>query len=98
MPPEQHLGIQAAFQKYTDNSVSKTINLPPDASIDDVSRIYLLAHELKCKGITIYRYGTRENQVLSFGSRPGGEKYEAGDFVTAGSEFAGDCFNGTCLF
>ena len=99
VPPEQHLGIQAAFQKYTDNSVSKTINLPHDASIDDVSRIYLLAHELKCKGITIYRYGTRENQVLSFGSRPGGEgDYEGGDFVTASSEFAGDCFNGTCLF
>ncbi len=95
VPPEQHLMIQAAFQKYTDNSVSKTINLPPDAGIDDVSRIYLLAHELKCKGITIYRYGTRENQVLSFGSQ---EQHEAGDFVTAGSEFAGDCFNGTCLF
>jgi ribonucleoside-diphosphate reductase alpha chain len=95
VPPEQHLRIQAAFQKYTDNSVSKTINLPPDAGIDDVSRIYLLAHELKCKGITIYRYGTRENQVLSFGSQ---EQHETGDFVTAGSEFAGDCFNGACLF
>jgi ribonucleoside-diphosphate reductase alpha chain len=64
--PEEHLYIQAAFQKYTDNSVSKTVNLPAQATPEDVRKIYLLAHKLKCKGITIYRYGTKKEQVLSF--------------------------------
>jgi ribonucleoside-diphosphate reductase alpha chain len=66
--PEQHLRIQASFQKHTDNSVSKTINLPHDATADDVRKIYFAAHDLKCKGITIYRYGSKANQVLSFGA------------------------------
>ena len=93
---DQHLKVQAAFQKYTDNSVSKTINLPPDASIEDVAHIYLLAHELKCKGITIYRYGTKENQVLTFGTEDWDE--EAEDLITADSEYSGGCFSGTCVF
>jgi len=93
---DQHLKVQAAFQKYTDNSVSKTINLPPDASIEDVTHIYLLAHELKCKGITIYRYGTKENQVLTFGTEDWEE--EAEDLITADSEYSGGCFSGTCVF
>jgi ribonucleoside-diphosphate reductase alpha chain len=93
---DQHLKVQAAFQKYTDNSVSKTVNLPPDASIEDVAHIYLLAHELKCKGITIYRYGTKENQVLTFGAEDWDEKAE--ELITADSEYSGGCFSGTCVF
>ncbi len=62
--PESHLKIQAAFQKYTDNAVSKTINLPNKATISDIKKIFLLAHKLKCKGITIYRYGSKPKQVL----------------------------------
>lgn len=65
--PLDHVRMQAVFQKYTDNAVSKTVNLPPNATPEDVYKIYMMAYELKCKGITVYRYGSHENQILYTG-------------------------------
>lgn len=74
--PVWHLRMQAAFQEYTDNAVSKTVNLPNSASIDDIRNIYWMAYQLGCKGVTVYRDGCKSIQVLYTGE---GQKSNAED-------------------
>jgi ribonucleoside-diphosphate reductase alpha chain len=92
--PEWHVRMQAAFQRYTDNAVSKTVNLPFEASVEDVRKVFELAWKLKCKGVTVFRYGSKPEQVLYVGEI----KTEKRRFVSAESEYAGGCPTKTCPF
>lgn len=84
--PEWHVKMQASFQKYVDNGISKTVNLPENATNGDARKVFELAYKLKCKGITVYRYGCRTQQVLYIGK----------PHLTAAAEYSGGCPTSTC--
>lgn len=82
--PAWHVKMQSAFQKHTENAVSKTVNLREAAGLGDVEEVFLLAYGLHCKGVTVYRYGSKGEQVLNLGEPQG--KYRV---ATADAEYAG---------
>jgi ribonucleoside-diphosphate reductase alpha chain len=85
--PQAHLKMQATFQKYVDNAVSKTVNLPHNATWKDVRAIYMQAWQLHCKGVTVYRYGSKAEQVLYYGAKKP---------IVAPVDYAGGCPSGDC--
>lgn len=87
--PRWHLSMQAAVQRHVDAAVSKTVNLPAEASVEDVRAIYLSAWSAKVKGITVYRYGSRPGQVLTFAA-------PAPALAQAGPDFSGGCVGRSC--
>jgi ribonucleoside-diphosphate reductase alpha chain len=92
--PAWHLRMQAALQRHVDASVAKTVNLPADATIDDVRRLFLDAWHLGVKGITVYRYASRAEQVLSFRDDDGAEPGP----VHVDLSYAGGCTGYQCEF
>ena len=89
--PQWHLRMQAAVQRHVEAAVSKTVNLAATATVDDIREIYLAAWKAKVKGITVYRYGSREGQVLTFAAPEPGVPH-------ADAEFSGGCVGHACEF
>ncbi len=97
IPLETHIAMQAVFQSEVDSAVSKTINLGHDASLGDVKRAYMLAWKEKCKGITVYRYGSKDTQVLYLGEHLSTASQHS-EMTKVHNEYSGGCIGRECSF